>query len=495
MQLIEVKRNAIINVAGWIIPIFVLLALTPVMIEHLGTDGFGVIIIIQILTGYMTILNFGFSEAIIKQVAENKTQSPDRAMRILWMGLGLFTGTGLLGAITIYLCSDWLVYQILTIPDHLQDDAASALQVGSLVFLLQMIAEYYRGSALGHNRFDIPSACKIVRVALSAIFIYVALISGGGLTSVMLGTLGGLVVGLLLNMIWMQRSMPMNWISHGYRGVLNELLHFGKHIFFSRLANMFSSKINQLFLGTLSSVSNVALYAVPVRVAESASSILNTMLQVFYPGFSAMDKKTDADKIRNIYFSILSIQLFITVPLAIGVILEGPALLALWIDPQFALEASAIINIVVATYFLSALTGLPSYTAMSHNHPELISRYSIYRVIIVGITVYPLVKYFGITGAAWVLLLSELPAFAFFYESTKKSLNENFYRVLAGPITKHMVIGSSLIIIYETLYRGSIWYHPAATLLVIILHTGIAYISGAINATDSRRLLRLVKAW
>jgi len=495
MRLPEVKRNALINVAGWIIPIFVLLALTPVMIEHLGTDGFGVIVIIQILTGYMTILNFGFSEAIIKQVAENKAQAPDRAMRILWAGLFLFAGAGLLGAITIYLCSDWLVYQILAIPDYLQDDAASALQVGSLVFLLQMIAEYYRGSALGHNRFDIPSVCKIIRVALSAILIYLALVSGGGLTSVMLGTLGGLVAGLLLNLAWMQRSLPMYWINHGYRNVLYELLHFGKHIFFSRLANMFSSKINQLFLGTLSSVSSVALYAVPVRVAESASSVLNTILQVFYPGFSSMDKKKDAGRIKSIYFSILSIQLFITVPLAIGAILEGPALLAIWIDSQFALEASSIINIVVVTYFLSALTGLPTYTAMSHNYPALISRYSIIRVCIVGITVYPLVKYFGITGAAWVLLLSELPAFAFIYEATEKSLKVNFYKKMAGPITKHAVTGLTLITIYEVIYRNSTGYHPSAAILVTGLHMVITYFSGAISKADSHKLLRLIKVW
>ena len=107
---------------------------------------------------------------------------------------------------------------------------------------------------------------------------------------------------------------------------------------------MFSSKINQLFLGTLSSVANVALYSVPVRAAGAASTILSKMLQVFYPGFSSMDKEKDAGRIRNIYFSILSIQLFITVPLAIGAILEGQTILAIWINPQFAKEASVIVS-------------------------------------------------------------------------------------------------------------------------------------------------------
>ena len=58
MDIIKAKRDAILNVLGLLFPTAIFLILTPVMIDSLGTDGFGVIVIIQIVTGYMNILNF-----------------------------------------------------------------------------------------------------------------------------------------------------------------------------------------------------------------------------------------------------------------------------------------------------------------------------------------------------------------------------------------------------------------------------------------------------
>lgn len=483
------------NTLGWFIPTLVFLVLTPIMVKHLGTEGFGVIVIIQTLTGYMTILNFGFSEAIIKQIAENLQSDRDQAVRVMWAGLVLFLLAGLAGGGALLATANWLVYDLLQIPVRLQEDANRALIIGAAVFVLQMLAEFYRGSAIGCSRFDIASVSRIIRISLSAIFIYVALVSGGGLADVMLATLAGLIVGLGINAVWMQRRIPMHWMSHGYRKIFRELFHFGKYILFSRLANMFSGNINQLMLGTLSSVANVALYSVPVRAASTGAAMINKMMQVFYPGFSGMDKEREIGRIREIYFSVISIQLFVMTPLLVGVMLEGQSLLAVWIDPDFAAGSGNIIILVALAYFSSALSNLPTFTAMSLNHPGLISKYSIIRLVIVAIFVYPAISYFGIAGAAWVLFLSEIPNIGFLFESTWLAFGQNFYRELAGPLVKHALIGSCLYFPYDFIYRDSNWYHPSAAVLVIALHVILALKFSAINSTDNRRLRRLITVW
>lgn len=84
-----------------------------------------------------------------------------------------------------------------------------------------------------------------------------------------------------------------------------------------------SRKISQFFLGTISSMANVALYEIPTRAVESGSAILNRILQVFYPLFSSMDKVNEKEKMRRIVFSVLSIQLLIATPMMIMAMLEG----------------------------------------------------------------------------------------------------------------------------------------------------------------------------
>jgi O-antigen/teichoic acid export membrane protein len=495
MKLTEIKRNAIINVLGWLVPTLVLLILTPIMIHYLGTDAFGVVVMIQILTGYMTILNFGFSEAIIKQVAENAVPNPDRAMRTFWVGLALFSAAGMLGALALFGLAPWLTYDLLNIPEELHDGTVTALRIGAVVFFAQMIAEFFRGAAIGWNRFAIPNVSRIVRIAISAVLIVIALAAGGGLAEVMFATLAGLAIGLLLNIAWMQREVAMYRVGHGYAGVFRELFHFSKHILSSRLANMLASKLSQLMLGTLSSIANVALYEVPVRVAVAGSAMLNRVMQVFYPGFSAMDKQRDLGRICDIYFSVTSIQLFLTAPVLVAVLLEGPSLIALWINEEFAEGSRGIISIIAITYFISSLTNLPTFAAMSFNYPNLVSRYSLVRMSIVLLTVYPLVEYCGVVGAALVLFLAELPAFLLIYEATWRIFRLNFFRRLSGPLLKHVILGGISYFGYELFYRPSPWYHPAAVLGVVAAYYVVALLWCTTSPADNRRILKLVTAW
>ena len=495
MKISHIKKNAIHNVLGWLLPSIIFIILTPLMVKKLGVEGFGIVTLIQIITGYMTIMNFGFSEAIIKQIAENLDRNPEHAMRTMWAGLALFAGFGLLGSVTLFLLSDWLGMRVLSVPPELRADTVMAMKVGSLIFLLQMIAEFYRGCAIGCSRFDVPNISRVIRIALSAVLIVIALYHGGGLTAVMLATLAGLIVGLMINVIWMHRVLPISWAAHDYKAVFMELFHFSKHIFFVRIAGMISGKVSQFFLGTLSSVANVALYEVPTRAAETGSVMLNRILQVFYPGFSSMDKINEKEKIRGIVFSVLSIQLFIITPLMLMVILEGTTVITAWINREFAASSAGIITLIALTYFLSSLTNLPTFAAMSFNHPGLVSKYSLIRMTITVILVYPMVGHYGLVGAAWVLFLAELQAIPFIYETIKRIFDINIYRELRKPLLAHAAISITCYVAYEFIYRHSHLYTPWGILAVGLIYPLLALLFRTTSNDDNRRMKRLVTVW
>ncbi|MDH5644361.1 MAG: oligosaccharide flippase family protein [Candidatus Heimdallarchaeota archaeon] len=495
MKIAELKKSAVINVLGWLLPALIFLVITPVMIDKLGVEGFGIVALIQIVTGYMSVLNFGFSEAIIKQVAEYRNKDLDHAMKVIWTGLILFIVFGVFGALLIYSLSDWLGLKILQVPDEQRIETALALKIASVIFLLQMIAEFYRGSAIGCSRFDIPNICRIIRISSSGILIIWVLQRGGGVVEIMMATLAGLIIGLVLNAVWMQRVLPMYFVSGGFKKIFSELFHFSKHVFFVRIAGMVSGKLSQFVLGITSSIGNVAFYEVPTRAAELGSVILNRILQVLYPGFASMDRNNELDRIRMIFFSVLSIQLIVITPFFIMVILEGPALLALWINEEFADHASIIISIIAITYFISSLTNMPVFAAMGFNMPGIVSKYSIIRMSITLVIVYPLVTEYGLVGAAWSLLISELQAFALIYETSRRLFGINVYKVLFRPIAIHLIIGTILYLLYELVYRHSVIYSPLAVLFVGALHFFLAIISNTTSKDDNRRIMKLLFVW
>ncbi len=495
MNLKTTRKNAFINALGWLIPAIVLVILTPILVKKLGTDGFGVLVIIQILTGYMSILNFGFSEAIIKQIAECNNKEDEYLMQqIMHCGLVLFIIAGLLGAVAIYSTSTWLMTSILEVPASLVEESITALKIGAIVFFLQMIAEFLRGTAIGCSIFTIPNTCRIIRITLSSLMIIYVLYDGGGLDDVMWATLAGLVIGLVINIIWMQAVSPMRIVSGKNAAIYSSLLHFGKHIFFARIASTLSSKLNQLVLGSASSISNVAFYAVPTRAADAASTILSKLLQVFFPAFSSLKSNSDTNRIKTIYKSVMSIQLLITLPLLTLVILEGDTLLSLWISQAFSEDSGTIIIIIAISYFLSSMTNLPTYTAMSFNNPQIISKYSLWRAIIVAITVYPMIHWYGLYGAALVLLIAELLAIPFIHEATKSTLSLNIYKLFSAQLIKHFIIIFTIITVYMGIIKNEIWYSPWLIIPVVLLHY-ILILMFVTTREDNHKLYKVAKIW
>jgi len=495
MNFSQFKKNSIHNILGWIIPIIIFIILTPIMIKKMGQEAFGIITIIQIITGYMTVLNFGFSEAIIKQVAESFGKDKEQTMRVLWVGMGIFFIVGSFGTGILFLLSGWLGMEVLQVPEELRLDTVKAIQIGSIAFLLQMMAEFYRGASLGCHRFDIPNISRIVRISLSGLFIVLVLEKGMGIVEVMIASVTGLAIGLVINVIWMHKILPMNRVHGGHRKVARTLFHFSKHIFFVRLAGIVSNKIGQFFLGTLSSIANVALYEVPTRAAEAGSTMLGRVLQVFYPGISAMDKVKEKNKIKEILLSVLSIQMFISIPIMIMVVLEGATILSIWIDPDFAEKSAEIIMLVAITYLLSSLTNLPGLLAMSFDIPSIISKYSVIRIIITAIIVYPFVKWFGLIGAAWVLLLSELPGIPFIHETVYRIFGIKIYRLFARKISVHIISALILYVIYEYGFRNTEFYTPYAVLLIGVLHAVISLVFKTTTSEDNRRMMKVITVW
>jgi hypothetical protein len=98
-------------------------------------------------------------------------------------------------------------------------------------------------------------------------------------------------------------------------------------------------------------------------------------------------------------------------------------------------------------------------------------------------------------GAAWTLFLSELQGLFLVYESSRRALQLNVFRVLAKPISIHMALMLLIWLLYETAYRGSDWYHPLGVLAILPVYAGAALLLGATSDRDNQRILRLVSLW
>lgn len=483
------RRNATYNVLGWLLPTVVFLALTPVLIRKLGVEAFGVVALIQVITGYMNVLNFGFSEAIIKQVAACHERDPQQAQRVAWVGFKLFLAFGLMGALVLALLAHWLAFHILKVDASLRQATATSLYIGAAIFGFQMLAEFYRGVAMGCNRFDIPNVSRMLRVSLSAIFMLAALALDLGVVGVIGATLAGLLIGLIVNAIWMERLLPLRNVGGDTAGIRKEVLHYSKHVFAMRLAGALSSNLSQLFLGALSSAAHVALYQVPVRAAETGSVFLNRVLQVFHPAFASMDLEAQRERIKSVFLSAFALQAFLTTPFFLIIAVEGENLLRAWIGQEFANAAGGIIVLVCAAFWLSSLTNLPTFLALSFNAPGLLSAASIVRLVVVVAAGYPLIKSMGLEGAAWLLLLGEIPAIPFIVLVLRRTLGKGVVAQAMAPVAIHAALAVAGYLAYQHWWRDNVWYSPWLMPAALLIYIALALAARTLPKVARTRLL------
>jgi O-antigen/teichoic acid export membrane protein len=62
-------RSAVLNVLGWLVPVGLFVFLTPFLINRIGIEAFGLLALVQAVTGYAGILNFGVGDALVRMAA------------------------------------------------------------------------------------------------------------------------------------------------------------------------------------------------------------------------------------------------------------------------------------------------------------------------------------------------------------------------------------------------------------------------------------------
>src|SRR3954470_5469540 len=116
-------RSTVLNLAGLGTPLVVAFFAIPVLTRWLGTDRFGVLSLVWVVLGYFSLFDLGLSRALTQIISERVSSlRTDDLPQLVWTGLGLLLGLGLITTLVATACSAWLVNHVLHIPPVLQSE-------------------------------------------------------------------------------------------------------------------------------------------------------------------------------------------------------------------------------------------------------------------------------------------------------------------------------------------------------------------------------------
>ena len=111
-------KNTLLSLIGSGIPIIVAIFSIPILINALGADGFGILTIAWMVTGYFSLLDLGVGRALTKMVSEKLGQNDiERIPQLIWTALMLTVLMGIIGSILISMSAETLVNNFFKIPE------------------------------------------------------------------------------------------------------------------------------------------------------------------------------------------------------------------------------------------------------------------------------------------------------------------------------------------------------------------------------------------
>jgi O-antigen/teichoic acid export membrane protein len=402
----SVRRNTILNMAGFGIPLVVGLAVMPTITSHLGPARFGLLGLTLALLEYSTLFDLGLGLATTKHVAEGLARGDTRVSTLVAGSVIGQVALGLVGGAMFFLLASVLAEQLFVIPADLRPEAIRVFRLLGLMLPATLLLVALRGVLEAAHRFDLSNAVRIPSSLASFIIPAIAVSNGFTLVDVMVMLVIARFVFCGVMLIAVHRAIPsLSWHLPRDWAVFRPLVAFGGWLSISNVVSPLLVYLDRFFLGALIGVAAVGFYSAPFDGVIRLLIVPGAMVAALFPSVSGLNAIRATAQMRELYVAaVRNILLILALPAAV-ILFFGPELLRLWLGASFAQQSGRALQILAAGVLVNGLAHVPSAFLAAVGRPDVSAKFHVLELVIHVPLAYWLIRNFGITGAAtaWTL--------------------------------------------------------------------------------------------
>ncbi len=457
----HVAKVVIRNVsAAWIgfgVNLAVIFFLTPFVIRHLGSELYGLWIILQSIVGYYGLVDVGLRAGMVQTITRHIAAKDDKAVaRHISTALPVLCSIGLavmLLAAIVGICIPFF----LQIPTEYRHLILPVVVVKSLAFALQLAFAPFGAVLIGLQRFDIENAFAVSTRLIYALAMYLTLEMGGGILGIAIVTaLMNLLDGLLRfgrarYMLPCLREVTWRRNRDELRemwkfGIWNTAVHFSRQLIFLSDA---------LVIALLLTPAAVVPFAISGSIVEQCNKLVTQAVRVLFPTMTHLRSANDQVVQRLLYITATRLIAGISLSVLICGTFWIKPFLQLWLskteDLETILARSPDVFVVLAS--ASVFVGLHragSQLLMAHGKLQVIAMAYLIEGVANLILSLLLGSYLGVLGVALgTLIPSALVALMVHIPAHAKAIEMSSLRLLWDVSSRPLVFAA---ILFVTIY-------------------------------------------
>jgi O-antigen/teichoic acid export membrane protein len=355
-----IVRNVTSGWASIVIGIAFAFVLAPLTVRTLGNVHYGIWTLLMQITGYLWLFDFGVRESVVKYVAQYQAADDrDGIETTVRTAVSIYSAVSLATLTFAALLGLALPYLFNIPAEEVTTARVTTLLVGGTV-AQTFVFNVFVGVVMGLQKFYLVSRLGILFTVVRGILMYLLLSAGLGLVTLAFLQFASTLASNLMIYRIARRELPYVSIRlvRPTRVEALKLFNYGKYVLVSNIGDKLVFATDAIVIGIFQPISALTYYAIGGTLIEHLRTFVASMGSILNPLSSDLEARRESRSLALVVLTGAKAAMLIGLPICIGFIVLGRRFISLWMGPEYASQAGAVLAFLATGH----LFGLPYYT-------------------------------------------------------------------------------------------------------------------------------------
>lgn len=477
------KIGVVLSYVSELIKVLSALIYTPIMLRLLGQSEFGLYQLVYSVVSYLSLLSLGFGSSYLRFYSKSKVNNDEQGIAKL---NGMFMAIFSVISVVCMLCGTVMIKNVDSIfgTGLTGQELEKAKQLMLLMVInitLTFPNSVFNCIVTANEHFFFQKLLIVLQNVLNPFITLPLLIVGYGSVAMVLVTTTLTFVTLVCNICYCFAKLHTKFsFSHFQLSLFKEMFMFTFFIFLNQIIDQINWSVDKFLLGRIKGTVSVAVYGVGAQINTLYVQASTAISNVFAPQINMIVADTnDSKSLSDVFIKVGRLQFIVLNLILTGFIFFGQPFVNFWAGNGYQ-EAYKVALFLLVPVTVPLIQNLGIEIQRAKNKHKV--RSVVYFLIAIGnvLISIPLIKYFGVCGAAagtcLALLLGNI-IFMNWYYNARLGLDIKRFWLSIVSILPAMVIpcGCGLlfykmavfdsawkllfgIIMYSIIYTVSMWF-------------------------------------
>lgn len=353
----------------------VFLGLTPFFMREMGTEEFGLWMLINSVLASFQLMNFGLGSATQRNVARFRGRNEGQlvvqsintnlSLAILLMGICLLVGFGLFTGVK-YL-------NLFHLENLVKGKAADLMLMASFLVSLKFIEQIFQHALKGFENFKVAARLNLA-VRFSILLANILLVlSGYGLYAMIGSHIIISLIFLFIHLLAAKKIIPQYhfYIRFEKANILDEL-RYGIHTWLQSVAVIITYQMDRFIITSFFGLAALSYYTIVATMFNHIHMAFNALVPWLLPKVARLREK--GAEVAGLFLSARSFVLIVGIgALLLFYSLSNP-IFKLWLGESIYLELAGYVRLFVVFELFFLFTSAPYFFMNANGNERLMTR-------------------------------------------------------------------------------------------------------------------------